>query len=102
MTDPLVALPALRGRRVTCAAQTKVGAKRPACREPLRHRYALRRRVNTSEPAVSASRVITARPHSETVGTGGPNLTVGIGDILSVIDGFQGKPYPGDGPLGCP
>ena len=31
-----------------------------------------------------------------------PDQTVGIGDILKVIDGFQGKPYPGDGPLDCP
>jgi hypothetical protein len=31
-----------------------------------------------------------------------PNQNLGIGDILKVIDGFQGQPYPGDGPLGCP
>jgi hypothetical protein len=31
-----------------------------------------------------------------------PNQVVGIGDILKVIDGFQGQAYPGDGPLYCP
>jgi hypothetical protein len=31
-----------------------------------------------------------------------PNQNIGIGDILKVIDGFQGQPYPGDGPSGCP
>ena len=31
-----------------------------------------------------------------------PNQTIGVGDILKVIDGFQGKPYDGLGPLGCP
>jgi hypothetical protein len=30
-----------------------------------------------------------------------PNQNIGIGDILSVIDGFQGNQYPGAGPLGC-
>jgi hypothetical protein len=30
-----------------------------------------------------------------------PNQNIGIGDILKVIDGFQGKPYPGNGPLNC-
>jgi hypothetical protein len=34
-------------------------------------------------------------------GTQTPNQNIGIGDILKVIDGFQGKPYPGDGPMGC-
>jgi hypothetical protein len=31
-----------------------------------------------------------------------PNQVIGIGDILACIDGFQGEPYPGLGPLGCP
>jgi hypothetical protein len=31
-----------------------------------------------------------------------PNQVIGIGDILACIDGFQGKLYPGDGPLNCP
>jgi hypothetical protein len=31
-----------------------------------------------------------------------PNQSIGVGDILKVIDGFQGKPYSGLGPLGCP
>jgi hypothetical protein len=30
------------------------------------------------------------------------NQVIGIGDILANIDGFQGKAYPGDGPLNCP
>ena len=30
-----------------------------------------------------------------------PNQAIDIGDILAVIAGFQGEPYPGDGPLGC-
>jgi hypothetical protein len=30
-----------------------------------------------------------------------PNQNIGIGDILKVIDGFQGQPYPGDGPKNC-
>jgi hypothetical protein len=31
-----------------------------------------------------------------------PNQTIGVGDILKVIDGFQGKAYSGNGPKGCP
>jgi hypothetical protein len=34
-------------------------------------------------------------------GSGSPDQNIGIGDILKVIDGFQAKPYPGDGPNGC-
>jgi hypothetical protein len=34
-------------------------------------------------------------------GTQTPNQNIGTGDILKAIDGFQGMPYPGDGPLGC-
>ena len=30
-----------------------------------------------------------------------PNQQVNIGDIFGSLDGFQGKEYPGDGPLGC-
>ena len=30
-----------------------------------------------------------------------PNQQVNIGDILGTLDGFQGKPYPGNGPGGC-
>ena len=30
-----------------------------------------------------------------------PNQQVNIGDILASLDGFAGRPYPGDGPLGC-
>ena len=30
-----------------------------------------------------------------------PNQNLGIGDILKVIDGFQSKQYPGDGPRDC-
>ena len=30
-----------------------------------------------------------------------PNQQVNIGDILATMEGFQGQPYPGDGPLGC-
>jgi hypothetical protein len=30
-----------------------------------------------------------------------PNQNIGIGDILKAIDGFQGKPYPGNGPKNC-
>jgi hypothetical protein len=35
-------------------------------------------------------------------GQSNPNQVIGIGDILACIDGFQGEPYPGDGPLACP
>jgi hypothetical protein len=31
-----------------------------------------------------------------------PDQNVGIGDILKVIDGFQGQAYSGLGPLNCP
>jgi hypothetical protein len=31
-----------------------------------------------------------------------PNQTIGVGDILKVIDGFQGQAYPGEGALDCP
>ena len=31
-----------------------------------------------------------------------PDQVIGITDVLGVLDGFQGNPYPGDGPLGCP
>ena len=34
-------------------------------------------------------------------GTSLPNQQVNIGDILGSLDGFQGKPYPGNGPGGC-
>jgi hypothetical protein len=31
-----------------------------------------------------------------------PNQTINLGDIQNSIKGFQGQPYPGNGPLGCP
>jgi hypothetical protein len=34
-------------------------------------------------------------------GTSIPNQIVGLQDILSCVAGFQGRPYPGDGPFGC-
>jgi hypothetical protein len=30
-----------------------------------------------------------------------PDQNIGIGDILKAIDGFQGNPYPGNGPKNC-
>jgi predicted outer membrane repeat protein len=35
-------------------------------------------------------------------GDGYPEGMVVIGDVLAVVLAFQGEPYPGDGPLGCP
>jgi hypothetical protein len=35
------------------------------------------------------------------VGTTVPNQTVGLADYQNSIKGFQGQPYPGDGPLDC-
>ena len=31
-----------------------------------------------------------------------PNQQVNIGDMLAVLGGFSGQPYPGAGPLSCP
>jgi hypothetical protein len=31
-----------------------------------------------------------------------PNQVINLGDIMNSVRGFQGDPYPGDGPLGCP
>jgi hypothetical protein len=31
-----------------------------------------------------------------------PDQIVGLGDIMACIGGFQGQPYPGNGPLNCP
>jgi hypothetical protein len=30
-----------------------------------------------------------------------PNQTINLGDIMNSVYGFQGQPYPGNGPMGC-
>ena len=35
-------------------------------------------------------------------GDGYPEGMGFIGDVLAVVLAFQGEPYPGDGPVGCP
>ena len=34
-------------------------------------------------------------------GSAVPDQKVELSDILSALDGFKGRPYPGNGPLGC-
>jgi hypothetical protein len=31
-----------------------------------------------------------------------PEQVIGVDDVINCIDGYQGKPYPGLGPLNCP